>query len=165
MIVYKINVFVVITLCIMVVCLHVWVQVNLVYSIPCTGVVRARTHCDILQLSRSDTTHVVHHFPDSNDKFYVVLCYDMYFLMSRYSPTSYTFSLCCCFSLSHLAPSHSSLFFPLPLSWAPCPKAVLILILYLYQSRYQYHIVDSMHSRYSCRLQHMATSLQLLRSR
>ena len=84
----------------MVVCLHVWVQVNLVYSIPCTGVVRAKTHCDILQLSRSDTTHVVHHFPDSNDKFYVVLCCDRYFLMSRYSPTSYVFSLLLLFIVS-----------------------------------------------------------------
>lgn len=39
---------------------------NLVYNVPCTGVVRAKTHCDILQLSKSDTSHVLHHFPDSN---------------------------------------------------------------------------------------------------
>ena len=43
-----------------------FLQVNLVYNVPCAGVVRAKTHCDILQLSKSDTSHVLHHFPDSN---------------------------------------------------------------------------------------------------
>ena len=43
-----------------------FLQVNLVSNVPCAGVVRAKTHCDILQLSKSDTSHVLHHFPDSN---------------------------------------------------------------------------------------------------
>lgn len=43
-----------------------FLQANLVYNVPCAGVVRAKTHCDILQLSKSDTSHVLHHFPDSN---------------------------------------------------------------------------------------------------
>ena len=40
-------------------------QSNLVYSVPCTGTVRARTHCDILLLSKADTAQILQHFPES----------------------------------------------------------------------------------------------------
>lgn len=39
-------------------------QINLVHSVPCAGVVRAKTHCDILLLSKTDTQQILQHFPE-----------------------------------------------------------------------------------------------------
>ena len=35
------------------------------YSVPSGGIVRAKTHCDILLLSKADIQQVLQHFPGS----------------------------------------------------------------------------------------------------
>ena len=35
------------------------------YSVPTCALVRARTHCDILKLSKTDVQQVLQHFPES----------------------------------------------------------------------------------------------------
>ena len=40
------------------------VQINLIHGVPCGGVVKAKTHCDILLLSKADTQHILQHFPE-----------------------------------------------------------------------------------------------------
>ena len=83
-----------------------FLQVNLVYNVPCAGVVRAKTHCDILQLSKSDTSHVLHHFPDSNatpsSSYSCMLP-----LFSTPLTTSYLFRLHSSINIYFPSPSHS----------------------------------------------------------
>ena len=40
-------------------------QVNLVYSVPSGAIIKAKTHCDILLLSKVDIQQVLQHFPES----------------------------------------------------------------------------------------------------
>ena len=101
---------------------------NLVYNVPCTGVVRAKTHCDILQLSKSDTSHVLHHFPDSNaTPFSSYSCMLPLFLSLHFRYISYLF--CLLMSIFHLS------FTPLH------PSTVLLYLL-----------------QFSCTLSHMSSS-------
>ena len=43
------------------------VQVNLVHDVPCGGTVRAKTHCDLLLLSKKNIIEITQHFPESED--------------------------------------------------------------------------------------------------
>lgn len=38
---------------------------NLVHDIPCGGTVRAKTHCDLLLLSKENVIQTMQHFPES----------------------------------------------------------------------------------------------------
>ena len=42
-------------------------QINLVHDVPCSGTVRAKTHCDILLLSKSSVSTILQHFPESEE--------------------------------------------------------------------------------------------------
>ena len=42
-------------------------QINLVHDVPCSGTVRAKTHCDILLLSKSSISTILQHFPESEE--------------------------------------------------------------------------------------------------
>ena len=44
-------------------------QINLVYGVPSGGIVRAKTHCDILLLSKTDVQHILQHFPEGEQQF------------------------------------------------------------------------------------------------
>ena len=40
-------------------------QVNLVHDVPCGGTVTAKTHCDLLLLSKKNIIQIMQHFPES----------------------------------------------------------------------------------------------------
>lgn len=60
-------------------------QINLVHSVPCGGVVKAKTHCDILLLSKTDTQNILQHFPEGKhiNSYLTFLLYTLLFTKSR----------------------------------------------------------------------------------
>ena len=49
------------------VCCHMCLcfKVNLIHDVPCGGTVRAKTHCDLLLLSKKNVVQIMQHFPES----------------------------------------------------------------------------------------------------
>ena len=46
-------------------------QVNLVYSVTCQALVRAKTHCDVLMINNRDVVKALQHFPNGNVTVYM----------------------------------------------------------------------------------------------